>query len=48
MSDERNFGGFTRPKFYAEVNNTLTASTDVITQFGTVRNLLGTKRRLST
>ena len=30
-------GGFYRPKFYDEVSSTLTASTDVITQFGTVR-----------
>lgn len=38
MSDERNVGGaFYRPKFYDEVNNTLTASTDLITQLGTVR-----------
>ena len=37
MSDERSVGGFSRPKFHEEVNNTLTASTDVITQFGTVR-----------
>ncbi len=37
MSDSRDVGGFNRPKFYEEVNNTLTASTDVITQFGTVR-----------
>lgn len=38
MSDNKDVGGaFYRPKFYDEVNNTLTASTDVITQFGTVR-----------
>ncbi len=38
MSDKGGVGGaFFRPKFYAEVNNTLTASTDLVTQFGTVR-----------
>ena len=38
MSDERDIRqAFYRPKFYDEVNNTLTASTDVITKFGTVR-----------
>lgn len=38
MSAEQSVGGgFYRPKFYDEVNNTLTASTDVVTKFGTVR-----------
>jgi O-6-methylguanine DNA methyltransferase len=38
LSNKGDFGGaFYRPKFFAEVNNTLTASTDVVTQFGTVR-----------
>lgn len=38
MSGRSDLGGtFYRPKFYDEVNNTLTASTDVVTQFGTVR-----------
>jgi O-6-methylguanine DNA methyltransferase len=37
VSGERSVGGFSRPKFHEKVNNTLTASTDVITQFGTVR-----------
>jgi hypothetical protein len=36
LSDGVGSGQF-RPKFYEEVNNTLTASTDVVTQFGTVR-----------
>lgn len=38
MTDKGDVGGANyRPKFYEEVNNTLTASTDVVTQFGTVR-----------
>jgi methylated-DNA-[protein]-cysteine S-methyltransferase len=38
VSEERQVRGtFYRPKFYDEVNNTLTASTDLVTQFGTVR-----------
>ena len=38
MSDEHNVGqGSVRPKFHEEFNNSMTASTDVVTQFGTVR-----------
>lgn len=37
MSDDREVGGFNRPKIYREVDTTLTATTDVTTQFGTVR-----------
>jgi len=38
VSDDREIRGtFYRPKVYDQVNNTLTASTDVVTQFGTVR-----------
>ena len=29
--------GFQRPQYFETVNNTLTASTDIVTQFGTVR-----------
>lgn len=38
MNEKADLGGaFYRPKFYDKVNNTLTASTDIVTQFGTVR-----------
>lgn len=38
MSEDHDIGqGSVRPKFHDEVNNTMTASTDVVTQFGTVR-----------
>ncbi len=38
MSEDHDVGqGSVRPKFHDEINNTMTASTDVVTQFGTVR-----------
>lgn|GEM_PF-721330 len=38
MSEDHGVGqGSVRPKFHDEVNNAMTASTDIVTQFGTVR-----------